>query len=80
TRTDTDADTGADAVGAAVRESVDRGDVTASAGRSGGRGNPGNPATPTAISVVDHRLLTTLLDTTPEHADDRRVDITWNPP
>ncbi|MGV9479610.1 DUF222 domain-containing protein [Gordonia aichiensis] len=80
TRTDTDADTGADAVGAAVRESVDRGGVTASAGRSGGRGNPGNPATPTAISVVDHRLLATLLDTTPEHADDRRVDITWNPP
>ncbi|GAC50927.1 HNH endonuclease signature motif containing protein [Gordonia aichiensis] len=33
-----------------------------------------------SISVVDHRLLTALLDTTPEHAGDRRVDITWNPP
>ena len=77
TSTDTDAaGTGA----AAVWEGVDRGDVTASADQRDARDTPGNPPTPYSISIVDHQLLTALLDTTPERAGERRVDITWKPP
>ena len=64
----------------AVRQGVDRGDVTASADQRDARDTPGNPPTPYSISIVDHQILTALLDTTPERAGDRRVDITWNPP
>ena len=83
TRTSTDAagaGAGADAGGGAAGEGVDRGDVTASADRRDARDTPGDPPTPYSISIVDHRLLTALLDTTPERAGDRRVDIIWNPP
>ncbi|WP_273490228.1 HNH endonuclease signature motif containing protein [Gordonia otitidis] len=71
---------GADAGGGAAGEGVGRVDVTAWAGRGEWRDDPGNPPTPYSISIVDHRLLTALLDTAPERAGDRRVDITWNPP
>ena len=63
-----------------MREDVDRGDVSRSSGRGDARENRAGPATPISISVVEHHALTALLDTTPERAGERRVDITWNPP
>ncbi|GAB32697.1 hypothetical protein [Gordonia otitidis] len=54
--------------------------MTASADQHDARDTPGDPPTPYSISIVDHRLLTALLDTTPERTGERRVDITWNPP